>query len=64
MSVMIVQLCLVTIVRSEKPSGSRCCRGRAQGSMDFNTVVIVLAIVIAIVIVRVIIIVIVKYSII
>ena len=37
MSVMIVQLCLVTIVRSEKPSGSRCCRGRAQGSMDCNS---------------------------
>ena len=34
---MILQLCLVTIVRSERPSGSRCCRGRAQGSMDCNS---------------------------
>ena len=35
--VMILQLCLVPIVRSERPSGSRCCRGRAQGSMDCNS---------------------------
>ena len=34
---MVLQLWLVTIVRSERPSGSRCCRGRAQGSMDCNS---------------------------
>ena len=34
--VMFLQLCPVTIVRSERPSGLRCCRGRAQGSMDCN----------------------------